>query len=50
MPTLGPGILTVAIVVGSAFIDTGAWLLATLPLSPVIYGFLLVTLPSSRGR
>ena len=47
MPTLGPGLLTVAIVVGSAFIytpgiGTGGWLMATLPLSPFIYGFLLL--------
>ena len=39
-------ILTVAIVVGSALIPTGigygGWLLATLPLSPFIFGFLFL--------
>src|SRR5262245_60048097 len=46
MPILKAAILTVAIVVGSALIPTGigygAWLLATLPLSPVIFGFLFL--------
>ena len=43
---LKAAILTVAIVVGSALIPTGigygGWLLATLPLSPFIFGFLFL--------
>jgi hypothetical protein len=55
MPTLGPGNVTVAIVVGSAFIytpgiGTGGWLLATVPLSPLIYGFFALIFRLSNGR
>jgi hypothetical protein len=46
MAILKAGILTVAIVVGSAFINAGigrgGWLLGTLPLSPFIFGFLFL--------
>jgi hypothetical protein len=47
MPILKAGGLTVAIVVGSAFIYSpgigyGGWLLGTIPLSPFIFGFLLL--------
>ena len=53
MPILKAAILTVAIVVGSALIPTGigygGWLLATLPLSPFIFGFLFLILRLRGG-
>jgi hypothetical protein len=55
MPALGPAIVTVAIVVVSAFIYTpgigrGGWLLATLPLAPFIFIFLLLISRPRKGR
>ena len=52
---IGPGILTVAIVVGSAFIYTpgigmGGWLMATVPLSPIIYLVLRLIFRLQNGR
>jgi hypothetical protein len=46
MPVLKAGVLTVAIVIGSALVNTGigrgGWLLATIPLAPFIFGFLFL--------
>ena len=52
---IGPGILTLLTVVGSAFIytpgiGTGGWLMATVPLSPIIYLVLRLVLRQQNGR
>ena len=55
MPILKAGVLTVAIVVGSAFIYSpgigyGGWLLGTIPLSPFIFGFVLLIFRLKAGQ
>jgi hypothetical protein len=54
MPVLKAAFLTMAIVVGSAFIDTGigrgGWLLGTLPLAPFIFGFLILIFSLRRRK